>query len=137
MKLLEMEHKQSMEMKCNHSPSDGIMAIDLNESHRKRIKTEQIKQSISTISPYNISNDDLNAAFHEDDIIEPTQYPPSKFNVHKPKKNSPSHNDRTTKDLNKENDDRIANQNISSPIPTTKSPTVLSKQTSKLDVSLH
>lgn len=131
--MLDSERQQLMKKECNHSPSD--LLTDLNESQRKRIKTEQIKKPNSNHIAHDISNDDLNAAFHEDDIILPTQIPPTNLSVHKSKKMSPPNRDNYSKEQNKENDVAIVNRKQPSPIPVEQSPTVLNKHSSKLDVS--
>lgn len=124
-----------MQKKCNHSPSDELMVIDSNECHRKRIKTEQIAKPNLNHTAHDISNDDLNAAFHEDDVVGPTQYPPLKLSVHKPKKVSTPNRDSYLKEQNKENNDAIINNKQRSPKAVEKSPTVLNKHISKFDVS--
>lgn len=137
--MLENERQDNIQKKCNHSPSDDVMAAELNENQRKRIKTEPFKQPGLMRSVHDVSNDDLNAAFHEDDIVGPSQsQPPPHTSMHKSKKvPTPKRDKKDSNEQNKENKDGIKNRMKLSPKTFEKSPTVLSKHSNRTDVKLR
>lgn len=121
-----------MQLRDNKSPTDdSIKDHQALISQRKRIKTDCTENEDCT--NYNTSKDELNSAFHssslEDDVIEPSQYQPYPIDLNKLKKNSPSHRGHRYNEQNKENQNKTNLKAIE------KSPTVLSKNSKKVEVN--
>lgn len=123
-KFLETERADYLQQRDGRSPATKELA-----NQRKRIKTEFENEDHSNYD--DSSKDELNAAFHstsiDDDVVEPTQCQPIQS---KSKTNSPFYGGHCYNEQNKEN------QNKSNLAANEKSPTVLSKNSKKIDVNL-
>lgn len=113
----------------------------MDEKQRKRIKLEadQFDDSIHMKSVDDISNDELNAAFHlsmnEDEIIEPTPGKLYKPNPNILKKVTPIKSPISLNEQNKENDLNMTDgENLGNIAALERSPTVLSKYSNKMNV---
>lgn len=128
--LLETEREEHLQKRNVECPCDCSLARDL-ANQRKRIKTEYENEVYTN---YDTSKDELNAAFHstsiEDDVVEPSQCQPYQSDSNKSKKITPFHGGHCFNEQNKENLNKCnlkANE---------KSPTVLSKNSKKVDVNI-
>lgn len=130
MKFLETERQNYLQKRDVGSPSDFPTTQEL-ANQRKRIKTAFENGDHTNCDT---SKDELNAAFHstsiDDDVIEPSQCQPNQSDSNKSKKISPFYEGHGFNEHNKENQNKCnlkANE---------KSPTVLSKNSKKIDVNI-
>lgn len=129
-KCLETE-KQAYLQKRDVENMFDCCTIQESTNQRKRIKTEFENENSMN---YDTSKDELNAAFHstsiEDDIVEPTQCDPYHSVSNKSKRTSPTNKSHGSNEQNKEN------QNKSNWKANEKSPTVLNKNSKKIEVNV-